>query len=280
MSKPGLPRNEDRSAQHEAAPMSSAILRINALDVAYGSRHVLSQLRLAEVQPGSVVGVLGPNGVGKSTLLRAIARLVPAHGEVRLGTLDLLACRRLEHLRHVAYLPQTLPQGSSLRVLEVIVGALRATCPNLAAGERDERLQSVLDGLHLMPLALRRLDQLSGGQRQMVGLAQVLVRRAPLMLLDEPTSALDLRWQMHTLRALREAARERGAVVCLAMHDLNLAARSCDRLVLLGAGGLLADGTPVEVLRPELLREAFQVDARIERVGGQAPIVLVDRAVG
>lgn len=259
--------------------MNGAVLHIEGLDVAYGARQVISHLKLAEVLPGSVVGVLGPNGVGKSTLLRAMARLVSAQGEVRLGTLDLLNCRRLEHLRHVAYLPQTLPQSSSLRVLEVIVGALRATCPDLAEAEREERLQHVLTELQLMPLALMRLDQLSGGQRQMVGFAQVMVRRAPLMLLDEPTSALDLRWQMQTLHVLRKAARERGAIVCVAMHDLNLAARSCDRLALLGARGLLAEGTPDSVLRAEVLREAFQVDARIERIKGQSPIVLVDRAL-
>jgi iron complex transport system ATP-binding protein len=111
-------------------------------------------------------------------------------------------------------------------------------------------------------------------------LAQVLVRRTPLMLLDEPTSALDLRWQMHTLHAVRKAARERGAIACIAMHDLNLAARTCDRLVLLGPQGLLADGAPATVLRSELLREAFRVEARIEHHIDAAPVVVVERAIG
>lgn len=259
-----------------AAPMP---LRIEAVEVAYGARRVLPPLSLHAVPPGSVVGVLGPNGVGKSTLLRAIARLVPARGEVHLGGIDLLRCRREERLRHVAYLPQTLPQASSLRVLEVIVGALRATCPALPAAEREARVAAVLAELQLLPLALARLDRLSGGQRQMVGLAQVLVRRTPLLLLDEPTSALDLRWQMRTLQALRGVARERGAIVCLAMHDLNLAARHCDRLVLLGPGGLLAEGPPDAVLRATLLREAFAVEARVERDARQVPVVVVERAL-
>ncbi|MGR4869106.1 ABC transporter ATP-binding protein [Variovorax sp. LARHSF232] len=258
---------------------AASTFRIDALGVAYGGRPVLSQLSLADVAPGSLVGVLGPNGVGKSSLLRAIAKLVPAQGHARLGGLDLLHCRHDEHLAHVAYLPQTLPQASTLRVLEVVTGALRATCPDLPAGEREARLQAVLAELQLLPMALRRLDELSGGQRQMVGLAQVFVRRTPLMLLDEPTSALDLRWQMLALQALRQAARERGAIVCLAMHDLNLAARCCDRLVLLGARGLLADGVPSAVLRSDMLREAFHVEARIERTAGQAQVVLVERAL-
>ena len=260
--------------------MSGGVLIVNGLGVAYGARQVLSGLTLAEAKPGSVIGVLGPNGVGKSTLLRAVARMVPARGEVRLGALDLLQCRRDEHLQRVAYLPQTLPQASSLRVLELTIAALRATCPELPPAEREARVHAVLSDLQLLPLALRRLDQLSGGQRQMVGLAQVLVRRTPLMLLDEPTSALDLRWQMHTLQAVRKAASERGAIACIAMHDLNLAARSCDRLVLLGPQGLLADGVPGDVLRSELLREAFRVEARIERHIDAAPVVVVERALG
>jgi iron complex transport system ATP-binding protein len=260
--------------------MSGDAFMVNGLGVSYGARKVLSALTLAHAQPGSVIGVLGPNGVGKSTLLRAIARLVPSRGEVRLGAMDLLHCRRDQHLRSVAYLPQSLPQATTLRVLELTSAALRATCPELQAGEREARVHAVLAELQLLPLALQRLDQLSGGQRQMVGLAQVLVRRTPLMLLDEPTSALDLRWQMHTLHAMRKAARERGAIACIAMHDLNLAARTCDRLVLLGPQGLLADGAPATVLRSELLREAFRVEARIEHHIDAAPVVVVERAIG
>ncbi|MEY4561100.1 MAG: hypothetical protein RLZZ618_377 [Pseudomonadota bacterium] len=258
--------------------MNSAALHIGALDLAYGAHQVLSKLTLSDVPPGNVVGVLGANGAGKSSLLRAVARMERAQGELRLGTLDLLRGRREDLLHHVAYLPQALPQASSLRVLEVIVGVLRATCPGLSAAEREERFHSVLAELQLLPLAMRRLDQLSGGQRQMVGLAQVLVRRASLMLLDEPTSALDLRWQMQTLHALRAAARDRGAIVCLAMHDLNLAARHCDRLVVLGPRGLLAEGPPAAVLRAEVLREGFEVDARIVQGEDQLPMVLVERA--
>lgn len=258
--------------------MNRGPLRVDGLTVHLGARAVLDGLSLDAVPPGCVLGLLGRNGVGKSTLLRALARLVPARGEVRLGGMDLLGSRPDEALRQVAYLPQTLPQPCSLRVLEVVTGALRATCPALAPAARQARVQAVLDELELLPLALARLDQLSGGQRQMVGLAQALARRAPLLLLDEPTSALDLRWQLQCLEAMRRAAREQRAIVCLAMHDLNLAARHCDRLVLLGPRGLLAEGEPKAVLRPALLRAAFQVEARVEGRPGQAPLVVVERA--
>jgi iron complex transport system ATP-binding protein len=177
----------------------------------------------------------------------------------------------------VAYLPQVLPQPSSLRVYEALYGAQRATCPGLNAEEREQRLQAVLERRQLHALALQRMDRLSGGQCQMVGLAQVLVRQTPLPLLDEPTSALDLRWQVLALETVRQAARERGAVVCVALHDLNLAARLCDRLVLLGREGVLAEGAPGEVLQPALLRQAYAVEARVEFTARQ-DCVVVERA--
>ncbi|WP_226383090.1 ABC transporter ATP-binding protein [Burkholderia savannae] len=170
-----------------------AELRIDNLSVAYGRREILDSLALRPIEPGCVVAVLGPNGVGKSTLLRAIARLVRARGAVSLGRVDLLRGSRREHMRRVGYLPQTLPQASTLLVYEAVSGALRATCGGLSSAEHDARLHAVFEQLRLHPLAMKPLDSLSGGQRQMVGLAQVLVRHTPLLLLDEPTSALDLR---------------------------------------------------------------------------------------
>ncbi|WP_323118065.1 ABC transporter ATP-binding protein [Burkholderia alba] len=254
-------------------------LRIQDLRVAYGARTILERLALPPIEPGCMVAVLGPNGVGKSTLLRAIARLLPARGVVRLGRTDLLHGTRSDHLRCVGYLPQSLPQASSLLVYEAVSGALRATCGGLSNDEHDARLHAVFTELHLHALAMKSLDQLSGGQRQMVGLAQVLIRQTPLLLLDEPTSALDLRWQLLALEAMRDAAKRRAAIVLVAMHDLNLASRFCDRLVLLGRDGVLADGRPADVLRAEHLRRAYRVDARIERTSDDDYIVLAERAV-
>ncbi len=263
------------------APTEAAAHRVEvrALDVRYGARSVLGGLRLSPLVGGQLVAVLGPNGVGKSTLLRALARLVPAQGEVRMDGIDLLACPRAQHLRHVSYLPQTLPQASSLRVVEAVETVLRATCPGLSGSERECRLQRVLTQLQVQALGMQRLDRLSGGQRQMVGLAQVLVRQTPLLLLDEPTSALDLRWQVLALQTLRDLARTQGTIACLAMHDLHLAARFCDRLVLLANSGLVADGTPAEVLRPDLLRRAYHVHVRVERSAAGDCMVVTEGAV-
>ncbi|MBN3790106.1 ABC transporter ATP-binding protein [Burkholderia sp. Ac-20353] len=253
-------------------------LRIDGLDVAYGARTVLARLSLRPVPPGSAVALLGPNGVGKSTLLRALARLVTARGAATLGQHDLLRSARRDHRRRVGYLPQTLPQPTSLLVYEAVRGALRATCGGLSADAQDARLERVFTQLNLHTLATTPLDRLSGGQRQMVGLAQVLVRETPLLLLDEPTSALDLRWQLLALEAMRDAVTRRGAIALVAMHDLNLAARFCDRLVLLGNDGVLADGGVADVLTPGNLRRAYRVDARIERTASGDYVALAERA--
>ncbi|MCO8626740.1 ABC transporter ATP-binding protein [Burkholderia multivorans] len=259
--------------------MAEPMLNIDGLCVRYGARVVLEDLSLAPVRPGTMIGLLGPNGVGKSTMLRALARLASSSGRATFGGFDLLGGSRREHMRQVGYLPQTLPQPSSLLVYEAVCSALRATCGGMSDATRDRRLQQVFTQLRLHPLAMSPLDQLSGGQRQMVGLAQVLVRDTPLLLLDEPTSALDLRWQLLALEAVGDAARQRGAIVLVAMHDLNLASRFCDRLVLLSPDGLVADGAPADVLTPPNLRLAYHVDARVERTASGDYVALAERAI-
>ncbi|CAB3965426.1 ABC transporter [Burkholderia aenigmatica] len=259
--------------------MDKRTLCVDDLVVRYGAKVVLDRLSLAPVAPGTMVGLLGPNGVGKSTLLRTLARLAAARGNAAFGGFDLLRGARREHTRQVGYLPQTLPQPSSLLVYEAVRSALRATCPGLSDAARDQRLQNVFERLRLQALAMSPLERLSGGQRQMVGLAQVLVRDTPLLLLDEPTSALDLRWQLLALEAVGDAARRYGAIVLVAMHDLNLASRFCDRLVLLGTDGLVSDGTPAEVLTPPHLRRAYRVDARVERTAAGDYVALAERAM-
>ena len=250
-------------------------LVLSALSVAYGQRPILRDISLAPIAPGSLVGVLGPNGVGKSTLMRALARLLPASGHAQLGSADLLHGPHREHMRTVSYLPQLLPQPTALLVYEAISGALRATRPELDSTDYDARLWRVSANLQLQDLIMQPLNRLSGGQRQMVGLAQVLVRQTRLMLLDEPTSALDLRWQMLALGAVHAAVKASDGIALIALHDINLALRFCDRIVVLGEGTVLADGHS-EVVDAELLHRAYRVKARCEATASGERVVLVD----
>ncbi|MBN9461282.1 MAG: ABC transporter ATP-binding protein [Burkholderiales bacterium] len=265
---------EGGSGAHTAAGLA-----LHGLAAGYPGRAVIRALDLPRVPPGSLVGVLGANAAGKSTLLKAIAGLRPARGRILLDGEDLNACPPRERLRRVGYLPQALPQASSLVAYEAMLAALHASRPELGRARTQALIEAVFASLGLAGIALRPLDELSGGQRQMVGLAQVIARESRLLLLDEPTSALDLRWQLQVLQTVRTLVDRRQAICLMALHDLNLALRFCDRLVVLGPDAVLAAGLPAREVDAGLLHRAYGVQARIERCSHGYPVVLVDRAV-
>lgn len=267
-------RADGGSSAHAAAGLA-----LHELSTGYPGRAVIRALHLPLVPPGSLVGVLGANAAGKSTLLKAIAGLRPAHGRILLDGEDLNACTARERLRRVGYLPQALPQASSLVAYEAMLAALHAGRPELGSTRTQALIETVFASLGLSDIALRPLDELSGGQRQMVGLAQVIARESRLLLLDEPTSALDLRWQLQVLHAVRTLVDRQQAICLMALHDLNLALRFCDRVLVLGADAVLAAGLPAREIDAGLLRRAYGVEARIERCSHGYPVVLVDRAV-
>lgn len=252
---------------------------LDQLSAGYPGRPVLSGVTVDGIPPGTLVAVVGPNAVGKSTLLKAIAGLRPAQGRVLLEGTDLATLAPRERLRRVGYLPQALPQSTSLVAYETWHSALRAGRSEWSAARREAAIESVVAALGLQALALRRLDELSGGQRQMVGLAQVIVREPRLLLLDEPTSALDLRWQLQVLQAVHALVQQQGAVGLVAVHDLNLALRFCQQVLVLGGGGVLAAGDPAQVLTPALLQRAYGVQARVERCSAGNLLVLADAAL-
>ena len=256
--------------------MSGAGLSLQGLTAGYAQRRVIDALDLPLVEPGMLVAVVGPNAVGKSTLLKAIAGLRPSSGRILLDGQELGRLPPRERLRHAGYLPQALPQSTSLVGYEALMSALRSGRPELSRAQNEAAIESVLDALGLRELALRRLDELSGGQRQMIGLAQVTVREPRLLLLDEPTSALDLRWQLRVLESVKALSARRGSIALLAMHDLNLALRFCDRVLVLGPGGFVASGDPREVIDAPLLRRAWGIEARIERCSLGHPLVLAE----
>ena len=254
-------------------------LILDQLTAGYPGRPVLQGVTLPGVPPGTLVAVVGPNAVGKSTLLKAVAGLRPAQGRVWLEGTDLTILPPRERLRRVGYLPQALPQSTSLVAYETWQSALRAGRSEWSNAQREAAIESVVAALGLQALALRRLDELSGGQRQMVGLAQVIVRAPRLLLLDEPTSALDLRWQLQVLQAVRAMVQQQGAMGLVAVHDLNLALRFCQHVLVLGGGSVLAAGDPAEVLTPALLQRAYGVQARVERCSHGNLLVLADAAL-
>ena len=228
------------------------------------------------VEAGEVVGLIGPNAAGKSTLARiACGLLRPDAGSVRLRGDDAFALPRRERARRVAFLSQNEPADIAFTAREV---ALMGRAPHLglwaleAPGDRA-LAENALAEVDVKDLADRPITQLSGGERQRVFLARVFAQDAALLVLDEPTAALDLAHQVLLVNAVRRRARDgRGAL--LVLHDLALAGAACDRLVLVRAGRPLAEGSPAEVLRPDVLSGAYgtQVDVVADPSTGQ-PLV-------
>ncbi|MCQ4271808.1 heme ABC transporter ATP-binding protein [Pseudomonas kuykendallii] len=243
------------------------MLCCRGLDVRRRDTLVLGGVDL-DVRPGEVLGVLGPNGAGKSTLLAALCgELQPAAGDVTLDDRALAHWPGAERAQRLAVLPQQSTLNFAFRVEEVVgMGRL----PHASGRARDaEIVEAALLAADAAHLAGRSYLALSGGERQRVHLARVLAQLWPgaqgqTLLLDEPTSMLDPLHQHTTLQAVREFAL-RGAAVLLILHDLNLAARYCDRLLLLGDGRPQVLGTPEEVLRAEPLKAVFGLDVLVQR---------------
>lgn len=254
--------------------MTERCLQIRNLSCGYADRAVLEGLS-AEVARGHVVGLLGANGSGKSTLLRTMAGLLPPiAGAVNFldGALRDYSPRALARVR--AYLPQAQPVETGWRAFE-IVSMGRFPHSGGWPWRREQREQTVIE--HAMrraevwELRSRRMEALSGGQRQRVHLARALAQQGRVLLLDEPTAHLDLNFQLAFYRLLQEVAHQDEVTVVVAVHDLNLAAQFCDQLWVLGAPhehalpGLLAAGTPAQVLQPALLARAFGLSAQVRR---------------
>ncbi|WP_306422319.1 ABC transporter ATP-binding protein [Geminicoccus harenae] len=284
------PRLADMEQGQGAGSAQGLVIR--DVRAGYRGRPVIQGLSLAPIPAGSVTSLVGPNGAGKSTLLRGLAGLLPAKGSIRFAGQELGGLSFAARAKLATYMPQTLPAGTALSVLETVLGALHASpagqtgpdgpgaAPALLPGQaRDtpapERALAALQRLQVADLAMEPLDRLSGGQRQMVALAQAVVRGTGLLLLDEPTSALDLRHQVEVMAVVRALAAE-GRTVLLVLHDLSLAGRWSDRIVVLDRGRLHADGTPAEVIRPDMLAQVYGVCARVERCSAGHLQVAVD----
>jgi iron complex transport system ATP-binding protein len=215
------------------------------------------------VRTGEIVALIGPNGSGKSTLLRCVAGLfVPQSGSVRVAGNPIVAQPPAERARRVALLPQRIDTLEGLDALEFALLGRYAHLTgwrNFTAEDRAIALDA-LSQADALAYRDRPMNQMSGGERQRVLLARALAQQAPLILLDEPTSALDLKHQMLLYRLLLRLSRREGKTIVAATHDLNLASQFADRIFLLRAGQLAASGTPAETLRPEIVRDVYEVE--------------------
>jgi iron complex transport system ATP-binding protein len=254
------------------APM----LRVRGLTAAQGAIPVLNGLDLPDLQADRIIALLGPNGCGKSTLLKSIAGLIPAHAASLVsGTRDLRLLDATARAGSIRYLPQSLPADVHLTVTEAILVAFHARRP-AARNSSMASVQSTLHDLGISHLGQRYLDELSGGQKQLVGLAQALIHQPEIMLLDEPLASLDLNYQHHVMQLLTRLSRERHFIAIIVLHDLNMALRYADQAWLMRQGTLIASGAPGEVITADTLARTFSIRARVERCSQGQPYVFVD----
>lgn len=251
------------------------------LAVGYGRQPVLQLGQVGPLQPGTLTLLLGPNGGGKSTLLRTVAGLQePLAGQALWGGQPVRGLGVSRPHPRLAYMPQALPAPVALSVLEAVQVAWRLAEPLVSRQTGEALIARLLHELNLTELALQPLANLSGGQRQLVGLAQALVRQPRLLLLDEPLAALDLRHQALVMQHLRRLTQERALVTVMASHDLNLALQVADTVLVVGGGKLAAQGLPQAVITPTLMAQVYGVQARLEADSAGQWLVRVDSALG
>jgi iron complex transport system ATP-binding protein len=250
------------------------LLSATVLNASLGGRKVLHDVSLS-LPAGHLVALVGPNGAGKTTLLRALAGLIPSDGDIRIGGDALASLALRERAKRFAYLPQghlvhwPLPARDIVALGRYPHGA---TDPARLSQKDMEAVLRAMQAVDVMAFSDRRVTELSGGERSRVALARVLAVEAPVILADEPTASLDPRHQIDVMQKLRNVA-DTGVLVIVVTHDLGLAARFADHVLVLSEGRLAAQGAPEEALSEAVLASVFRVSAYRAEFQREAVIV-------
>lgn len=242
-----------------------ARLRFDSTTIGYGQKPVLYSISLA-VSPGEVLGVVGPNGVGKTTLIKAASGILPPfEGRIYINNQDLNRLSPSERARNLAVVPQArqLPEAFTARDV-VLMGRTPYLSWFARESESDHQIaDEVMVKTSTTHLADRQVGQLSGGEQQRVLIARALAQTPSVLLLDEPTAHLDLKYQDEVLKLVRELALDEDFAVVIALHDLNLVARFADRVALLSDGRVRNVGEPAQVLTPDELSEVYGIEIHV-----------------
>jgi iron complex transport system ATP-binding protein len=253
---------------------AAAFLAAQGLSVTLAGRLVLKDVSLA-LSSGHLVALVGPNGAGKTTLLRALAGLVPSEGAIDVGGAALSSLSLRERARRFAYLPQGHIVHWPLPARDIVaLGRFPhgATDPARLTPKDTEAVLRAMQATDTIEFSARRVTELSGGERSRVALARVLAVEAPVILADEPTASLDPRHQFDVMKSLRAAA-DKGVLVIVVTHDLGLAARFADTVLVLSEGRLVSQGAPAQALSEQIMGDVFRISAYRAEYRREAVIV-------
>jgi iron complex transport system ATP-binding protein len=248
-------------------------LEIQKVQFSYRSVPVLDDISLS-IGDGEVLSLVGPNGSGKTTLLKCINRILkPKRGTILVAGRDVSRVELKELARSLGYVPQNAPSSFPLTVYDTVLLG-RKPHVNWKLTERDKEIAfGVLRLMKLDGMALRLFNELSGGEKQKVLMARALSQEPRVLLLDEPTSNLDLKHQLEVLGLIVDMVKDRGISAVMAMHDLNLASRFSDRIVMLKQGKIYTAGEPEEVFNSENIKEVYGVETAIHNHSGRPYVI-------
>lgn len=244
------------------------------LNFAYGKKVVVRDFNL-ELTPGRISGIVGPNGAGKSTIIKLLSRvLAPLSGELYLDDKPLHRISRLKLARQLAVVPQGGDLPAAFSVQEIVMMGRTPHLGFLTAETKTDHdiTEQAMRRTDTWVFRSRPVDTLSGGERQRVLLARALAQEPEYLLLDEPTNHLDLKYQLEVLSFVRQEAR-RGLAVLVILHDLNLAVRACDHLLLMQQGRVVAGGLPAEIITEALVRDVYQTKVQVFKQD-DTPVIL------
>lgn len=251
---------------------------VSARDVefTYGDGTVVLQKVGLELKGSEILGILGPNGSGKTTFVKCLNRiLTPAQGSILLNGEETRAMKRKDVARKMGFVPQTSESDiASPLVYDVVMMGRRPHMTWQYTEDDDRRVWEIMSEFDVAHLASKHFNELSSGQTQRVLIARAVAQDAEVLLLDEPTSNLDVRYQMEVMNIIRGIVDSRDVSACAIIHDLDLAMKYCDKVVLLNDGAIVSAGTPLEALTPDTIRDVYGVEAHIERIHGRDRVLI------
>ncbi len=249
-------------------------LDVKNLDFSYPSRKIFSRMCMS-IPNGTLVSILGPNGSGKSTFLKCVDRILnPQDGKILIDDSDISSLNRIDLAKKISYVPQSSVRVFPHSVFDMVLMGRRPYLGWASSGEDEERVWDVVNLLGLEEIVHYQFNELSGGQQQKVLIARALVQDTDLMLLDEPTSNLDIWHQLDVMCIVSRLVSREGITTLMAVHDLNMASRYSDLIVLMKNGSIHVAGSPNEVLTQENIAEVYGVQAEVQIPDNGKPLII------